>query len=365
VFCRYWLDIAIAQRVQRRDPELELRALALMVDSRRIGIAFSGGATPSEIVECVKLAENLGYESAWVAEGHGGDQFAVLAACAAQSSRIFLGTSITSVFVRTAPTIAMAALTIDDLSNGRFILGIGSSHKVQVEGEHGLPYAKPLTRVRETTELIRQLARDGRVRFHGETVRVENFDLWFTPRRRAFPIYVSAVFPKMAALCGEIADGIILTRSTLATAAGIRSHIAEGALRVGRQPDEITVTSLLPTSVGETREQALNALRPGLAFYAGFFPRYNRLIAEHGFAAEAGAIAEAWARGDRNAAERAVSDVLIEATSIAGTPQYCRERVDAYRRSGIDLPIISPFARGPGAKAKFEAAIRACAPSHD
>jgi probable F420-dependent oxidoreductase len=365
VFCRYWLDIAIAQRVQRRDPELELRALALMLDSRRIGIAFSGGATPSEIVECVKLAESLGYESAWVAEGHGGDQFAVLAACAAQTSRILLGTSITSVFVRSAPTIAMAAVTVDDLSRGRFILGVGSSHKVQVEREHGVPYAMPLTRVRETVELIRRLARDGRVSFRGETVRVEDFDLWFIPRRHAFPIYVSAVFPKMAALCGEIADGIILTRSTLATAAGIRSHIAEGALRVGRQPDEITVTSLLPTAVGETREQALDALRPGLAFYAGFFPRYNRLIAEHGFASEAGAIAEAWARGDRNAAERAVSDALIEATSIAGTPQYCRERVDAYRRSGIDLPIISPFARGSGAKAKFEAAIQACAPSHD
>ena len=82
-----------------------------MVDSRRIGVAFSGGASPSEIVDCVRLAESLGYESAWVVEGHGGDQFAVLAACAAQTSRILLGTSI-SVFVRTAPTIAMAALTI-------------------------------------------------------------------------------------------------------------------------------------------------------------------------------------------------------------------------------------------------------------
>jgi alkanesulfonate monooxygenase SsuD/methylene tetrahydromethanopterin reductase-like flavin-dependent oxidoreductase (luciferase family) len=90
--------------------------------------AFSGGASPSEIVDCVRLAESLGYESAWVAEGHGGDQFAVLAACAAQTSRILLGTSITSVFVRTAPTIAMAALTIDDLS-GRFVLGVGSSRQ--------------------------------------------------------------------------------------------------------------------------------------------------------------------------------------------------------------------------------------------
>jgi len=333
-----------------------------MVSSRRTGIAFSGGASPSEIVDCVKLAESVGYESAWVAEGHGGDQFAVLAACAAETSRILLGTSITSVFVRTAPTIAMAALTIDDLSRGRFILGVGSSHKVQVEGEHGALYAKPLTRVRETVALIRQLAQDGRVSFRGETVRLDNFDLWFTPQRRAFPIYLSAVFPKMAALCGEIADGIILTRSTTATAGEIRTYLAEGASRVGRRPDEVTVTTLLPTAIGETRQQALDTLRPGLAFYAGFFPRYNRLIAQHGFATEASAIAAAWAQGDRDAAERAVSDALIDATSIAGTPQYCRERVEAYRRSGIDLPILSPFARGPGAKAKFEAAIRACAP---
>jgi alkanesulfonate monooxygenase SsuD/methylene tetrahydromethanopterin reductase-like flavin-dependent oxidoreductase (luciferase family) len=333
-----------------------------MVPSRRIGIAFSGGASPSQIVDCVRLAESLGYESAWVAEGHGGDQFAVLAACAVQTSRILLGTSITSVFVRTAPTIAMAAMTVDDLSRGRFILGIGSSHKVQVEGEHGVPYAKPLTRVRETVALIRQLAQDGRVRFDGETVRVENFDLWFTSWRRAFPIYLSAVFAKMADLCGEIADGIILTRSTLATAAGIKEHVAEGAQRAGRRPREVTLTSLLPTAVGETDQQALDALRPGLAFYAGFFPRYNRLIAEHGFAAEAAAITAAWAAGDRDAAERAVSDALVDATSIAGTPQHCRERIEAYRRSGIDVPILSPFARGPGAKEKFEAVIRACAP---
>ena len=90
----------------------------------RLGIAFSGGANPAEIVDCVKLAEALGYESAWVAEGHGGDQFAVLSACAAQTSKILLGTSITSVFVRTVPTIAMAAATVDAVSAGRFILDI-------------------------------------------------------------------------------------------------------------------------------------------------------------------------------------------------------------------------------------------------
>src|SRR5947209_12844268 len=122
-----------------------------------LGIAFSGGPSPAEIVDCIRLAESLGYHSAWVAEGHGGDQFAILGAAAAQTSRILLGTSITSVFVRTAPTIAMSAAAVDDISAGRFILGVGSSHKVQVENEHGVVYEKPLTRVRETVAVVRDL----------------------------------------------------------------------------------------------------------------------------------------------------------------------------------------------------------------
>ena len=329
----------------------------------RIGIAISGGPNPAEMIGLVVLAESLGYESAWVAEGHGGDQFAILAACATRTSRILLGTSISSVFVRTAPTIAMAASTIADISGGRFILGLGSSHKVQVEPEHGVAYGKPLTRTRETVAIVRELIREGRVRFQGETIRIQNFELWYAPRHREVPMYLSAVFPKGVALCGEVADGIILTRSTLRTAASVRVQLAEAAHRVGRDPAKIEVTSLLPTSVGDTREAALAALRPGLAFYAGFFPRYNRMMAEHGYPVEAAAIAEAWARGDREAAERAVSDDLIDATGVAGTPEQCRARVEAYRQSGIDVPILSPFARGPDAKSRFEAAIRACAPT--
>src|ERR1043166_6727242 len=109
----------------------------------RVGIAFSGGASPAEIVDCAKPAEALGYESAWVAEGHDGDQFAVLAAGARETSPIGLGAAITSVFVRTAPTNAMSAATVDDLSGGRFTLGIGSSHKGEVEAAHGVPHTKP------------------------------------------------------------------------------------------------------------------------------------------------------------------------------------------------------------------------------
>jgi alkanesulfonate monooxygenase SsuD/methylene tetrahydromethanopterin reductase-like flavin-dependent oxidoreductase (luciferase family) len=330
----------------------------------RIGIAISGGPNPTEIIDLVVLAESLGYESAWIAEGHGGDQFAILAACATRTSRILLGTSISSVFVRTAPTIAMAASTVAEISGGRFILGLGSSHKVQVGPEHGVAYGRPLTRTRETVGIVRELIREGRVRFEGETIRIENFDLWYAPQHRDVPVYLSAVFAKGVSLCGEIADGIILVSRTLRTSALVRAQLVEAAHQVGRDPAKIQVTSLLPTSVGDTRDAALAALRPGVAFHAGFFPRYNRVMAEQGYPAEAAAIAAAWGRGDREAAERAASNELIEETSIAGTPEQCRARIEAYRQSGIDVPIVSPFARGPNAKSVFEAAIRACAPVH-
>ena len=328
----------------------------------RIGVAFSGGLAASEIVECAERAEALGYESVWVAEGHGGDQFAILAACALRTRRVRLGTAISSVFVRTAPTIAMAAATVDELSGGRFVLGLGSSHRVQVGPEHGVEYGRPIERVRDTVAVVRTLLREGEVRHAGETVRIEGFKLWFRPLREAPPIYLSALFPKMLEVCGEVADGVILTRSTLATAPAARACLAAGAARAGRDPAAVEVASLLPASVAPDRDAALAAARPGLAFYAGFFPRYNRLLAESGFPGEAAAIARAWAAGDPAGAARAVSDEMIAATGIAGTPDECRERLDAYRDAGLDLPIVGPFARGPGAKERFLAAIEACAP---
>ena len=328
----------------------------------RIGVAFSGGLTATEIADCAERAEALGYESAWVAEGHGGDQFAILAACALRTRRIRLGTAISSVFVRTAPTIAMAAATVDELSGGRFVLGLGSSHRVQVGPEHGVEYARPLDRIRDTVAIVRTLLREHDVSHAGETVRIERFNLWFRPLRGELPVYLSALFPKMLELTGEIADGVILTRSTLATAAAARARIAAGAARAGRDAAAIEITSLLPASVSSDRETALAAARPGLAFYAGFFPRYNRLLAESGFPEEAAAVARAWAAGDSAGAARAVTDDMIAATGIAGTVAECRDRLDAYRDAGLDLPIISPFARGPDAKERFLAAIEASAP---
>jgi alkanesulfonate monooxygenase SsuD/methylene tetrahydromethanopterin reductase-like flavin-dependent oxidoreductase (luciferase family) len=327
----------------------------------RIGVALGGGISPGEIVDCVKFAEELGYESAWIVEGHGGDQFSILTACALQTKKILLGTAISSVFVRSAPTIAMAAACVDHFSNQRFILGLGSSHKVQVEPEHGIIYGKPVQRLRETVAVIRALLRDGEVSYKGETLAIERFDLWFTPIRRELPIYVSAVFPQMLEVCGEIAQGTIMVWSNRESGQKAATHIAIGARRAGRQPEDIDIVSLLSCSVSADRREAITRLRPAAAFYAGFFPRYNRLMAESGFPEAAQAIRAAWQKGDREGAAKLVPDELIQALGVAGTPAECRERIEDYRQSGIALPIIFPVAGGADSKQQVMETLRVCA----
>jgi alkanesulfonate monooxygenase SsuD/methylene tetrahydromethanopterin reductase-like flavin-dependent oxidoreductase (luciferase family) len=329
----------------------------------RLGVAFSGGLAPPEIVECVALAEALGYESAWVAEGHGGDQFAILAACATATSRIRLGTSISSIFVRSAPTIAMAAATVDHLSGGRFLLGLGSSHRVQVVGEHGLPYDRPIDRLRETVDVIRTLVRDGAVSHRGELLTIERFDFWFRPLRPAIPIYLAGVFGPMLEICGEIADGAILTWSTLEWARTAAAHVAAGARRAGRDASAIDVTTLLGCAVGDDAAEARQRLKPGVALYAGFFPRYNRLLAESGFSGAASAIRDAWQRGDRARAVALVPDALVDAVALVGPAELCRQRIAEYREAGITLPIVTPRVRDGGGSAAVKDAIRACAPA--
>jgi alkanesulfonate monooxygenase SsuD/methylene tetrahydromethanopterin reductase-like flavin-dependent oxidoreductase (luciferase family) len=306
-----------------------------------LGFASSGGLRPSEVVACISSAESMGYSSAWMAEGHGGDQFAILSAAAMQTSTITLGTCISSVFVRSAPTLAMAALTLDDLSGGRCVLGLGTSHKEQVQPEHGVVFEKPTARLREYIEITRRIAADGKVDgFSGEAVSIEAFDLWYERKRRKLPIYVAGIFPRMLEICGEISDGVLLTRATLANVAEKRAHIEAGARAAGRDPSDVVVASLLPTYVADTQQAAFDAMRPGLAFYAGFFPRYKRLLAEAGFADAADNIAQAWNAGHHQQAAALVPDKLIDTTCIAGTAEQCHARVAEYRAAGIDLPII-------------------------
>jgi 5,10-methylenetetrahydromethanopterin reductase len=324
-----------------------------------LGIALGSGLSPADTVECARLAEQIGYESAWVVEGHGGDQFSLLTACALATTRLRLGTAVSSVFVRTAPTIAMAAACIDHFSNGRFVLGLGSSHKVQVKDEHGIHYADPVTRVRETVEVVRALLRDGVVSYRGKTITIERFELWFKPAHTSVPIYLSALFPQMLGLCGEIAQGLLMVFSTPASLRTAVDHLSAGAARAGRNVKEIEIASLLPASVARDRKTAYDRVRPVLAFYVGYFPRYQRVAREAGFDAAVDAIAEASKRGDAERTLAAVPDEMVAQLTASGTPADLRARIAEYRRSGMALPILMPAVSGPDSMADVVETLRA------
>jgi alkanesulfonate monooxygenase SsuD/methylene tetrahydromethanopterin reductase-like flavin-dependent oxidoreductase (luciferase family) len=319
--------------------------------------------SPQDIVECVKVAEELGYESAWVAEGHGGDQFSVLTACALATEKIKLGTSITSVFVRTAPTIAMAAASVDYFSNGRFILGMGTSHKVQVEPEHGLEFTKPVQRLRECVDIVRGILKDSDVNYHGEIYDIDRFDLWFEPLRKEIPIYVAAVFPKMLEICGEISQGAILTWCTLDHAESAAWHVGIGARNAGRAPGEVEVASLLPCAVSDNREAARDLMRQPIASYAGRFPRYRKLMVDAGFPDEIEKVRVAWQAGNIQESLNLVPGALIDKIGLVGTADEVQEKLADYRKAGITLPIVSPRFIGDGAKEQALEIIRACAPA--
>ncbi len=329
----------------------------------RIGVGFSGGFQPKEVVECVTYAETLGYDSAWVTEGHGGDQFTILTACALATSRITLGTNISSVFARSAPTIAMAAACVDDFSDGRFILGLGSSHQVQVVGEHGLEYRKPLSRIKESVDIIRTIWREGEIRsYHGDIFNIEWFNLWFRPLRQALPIYLGAVNPRMLALTGEIAQGVILTRATLEQTRTAIAHVAAGQQHAGRAPSEVDIATQLACSVSDNTDEARNRQKERVAMYTARFPRYRKVMEDAGYAQELEAVREAWLAGDQQRAQQLVPADLIDRMGAVGTPEEVRARIQAYRDVGVTLPIVMPNVDPDDAVAQTKELLRVCAP---
>ncbi|MFQ5761525.1 MAG: LLM class flavin-dependent oxidoreductase [Candidatus Bathyarchaeia archaeon] len=325
----------------------------------RLGVAFWGGMQATDIVEAARLAEKGGFESVWMAEGHGGDAFSILTACAMATKKIKLGTSIVSVFVRSAPTIAIATGTLDCISNKRFRLGLGSSHKVQVDHEHGITYENPMQRIRETVEVVRTLLEEEKIAYAGQTFNIRNYDLWFQPVRGRVPIYLSAVFPKMLELCGEIADGAILVWSSADYVKKAVESIRIGANRANRSIEEIDIACLLPTCVSKNSQTAKMGMKSLIAFYCGFFPRYNRLMSECGFPDEAAAIRNAWKSSEKTRALNLVSEEMVDTLAVAGTQKECERRIKQYRVAGVALPIIFPTSAKPPVKPGVIEAVKA------
>ena len=228
-----------------------------------VGLWLPSSLPITDFPEITRLADELGYHSVWASEGRHGDQFSILTACALASKRIKLGTNISSVFVRSAPLIGMAAATVDIYSNGRFILGLGTDHRRQVIPMHGLEFSKPIPRIRETVDIVRQLWRDDLVSYPGEIIDIQLFDFMygFKPVRKEIPICLGAVFPKMLGIAGEISNGAIMINYNIDKIPEARRHFISGSERAGKSPEDIVLSTLIATLPGENREEARRRMR--------------------------------------------------------------------------------------------------------
>jgi probable F420-dependent oxidoreductase len=275
-------------------------------------------------------------------EAWGRDAFLALAAIARSTEHVKLGTGIVNVFSRSPATLAMSAATLDELSNGRAILGLGSSGPGVVERWHGIRYERPLTRVRETVGIARLALSGASTDFQGSVFHLSNFKLAMDQPQRKIPIYVAALGPKMLSLAGEIADGVLLYLRPLSLIPNAINEVRKGADKARRQVSDVDIAALLPTAVSEDRREARDGVARAIAYYVGGMGTYyRRLVSESGFESEAAKIKYAWEQGDRVSATNAVSDRLIDSVALAGSPDECRRKLQDFRNSGVTLPILS------------------------
>jgi 5,10-methylenetetrahydromethanopterin reductase len=309
----------------------------------RLGISFSWrDKSLGDIVKCCQLAEEAGLDSAWMPETWGRDAFVALAAVANATKRINLATGIVNVYSRSPAAIAMAAATLDELSHGRTVLGLGSSGVGVVERWHGQRFDQPFARLRESVAIIRQILSGGKVNLQGKVFQVSDFRLAVKPPSRKVPIYVAALGPRMLRLAGELADGVLLYLCPPSRIQGAIAEIRKGAERARRSSADFDVAAFLPTVISPRGEEARLNVAKVIAYYVGGMGTYyHRAVSEAGFKTEADNIRAAWERGDRITATKEVSQRLVDSVALTGTPEECRTRLEEFRKAGLTLPVLS------------------------
>ena len=305
--------------------------------TQRLGVTVPlPGFTVRTACDLARRAEELGYTDAWSAEVSGPDAFSVASAVGVSTSSMRIGCAIAPAFTRPPALIAMSALAASQASDGRFCLGLGASTPTIVENWMGLPFARPVQRMRETIAVVKSALGGEKVDFDGRTATAKGFRLEGAPA--TVPIFLAALGPKMMQLANDEADGIALYA------------VAEEGVRIAKKaaPNLELVARLIcipDQPVDEVREFARFLLTPYVAADG-----YNSWIARQGFDEEASAVKNAWDARDRAGAVAAISDRLVDALVISGPADACKERVQSFRDAGLDTPILFFLAQqGPDA----------------
>ncbi len=301
-------------------------------------------APPDRVVDFARRAEELGYESIWAGEAWGRDVFTLLTEIACNTTRLGLATGIVNVFSRTPAVVAQSISSLDEISGGRAILGLGSSGEIVVRDWHGQQFRKPLQRTREYIEIINLAVSGERVNYEGEFFQLKGFRMSFRPPREHIPIYVASMGPKNVALTGELADGWSPMWFSPGYLPDASSWLRNGAEASGRGAGAVDIAPWMLACATDDQETARGLARAHVAFYVGGMGRYyTELFGRYGFADEAARIKELWVeRKDRAGAAALVSEKMLDAVTVIGTPRQCRERVAEIHEAGVGLPVFFP-----------------------
>ena len=303
-------------------------------------------------IEMAKWAEAEGYDDLWFADSSGVDALTTAAAVALNTQRCRIGTAIIPVFSRTPAVLASTAHVLHQLSEGRFILGLGSSSQTMMENWHGLTFEKPLTRVKETVELIQSMLRGDKSDFQGDTVTSRGYRQLPLPDG-AQPVYMAALRSKMLETAAEYSDGVILNLFPKDALPRMMTHIKAGAERAGKALVDVGVVCRHQGIVTDDKESARDMIRAAFAPYYAT-PVYNAFLAWSGYEEVAEAIREGWAAKDRQKTTSALDDQLVDDIAIIGSQEECQDRIRAYAEDGITTHIISCVS-GKHAQATYKA----------
>lgn len=330
----------------------------------RVGLTLLRGEElpRDEVLGYVRAAEDLGYESLWVPESWGRDAFTQLSYVAACTRRIGLATGIVTAYSRSPALLAQSVASLDDLSEGRFTLGLGVSSPIVIEQWHGVPYGRPLQRTREYIDIVRLVLSGERVNYSGQYFHLRGFRLRFHPRRPAVPIYVAALGPKNLELAGELADGWLGVYTAPRHLEQIRGPLAAGARGAGRDVGQINIAAYVLSCVTEDREVARTITRQHIAYYVGGMGTfYAELMKRYGWGEVTARVQECWRQGDRAGAAALISDEILDELAVVGEPDECRAKLPWLREQGIALPILCPPHGATGEM--IERTIRELAPA--
>lgn len=296
----------------------------------------------SEAVEITRLADELGYSYVVLPESFGRDGVSLCDRLLAATSRVNVCLGIANVFSRSPALLASTAATLDEMSGGRFVLGLGGSTPNLIEGWHGLRFERPLQRTRETIEICRKVwARDPSP-YEGKIFRTGGVKLTFTPVRERIPIWHGALLEKSLTMCGELADGWIPMLQPVECIAAGRQVIANSAARVGREASAISVAPAMQLFAMNEPGQALPLIKFGIAAYYGSSTSpYARAAAALGYAEDVAQVQAAYAKGGSKAAIAETSDTLARSLAILGSIAECRSQVDHLLENGADHLIVN------------------------